>query len=69
MFKLVDKRYQLNEFALVKSREELKVSRSQFAFKCNWSYQYQWRLESGKYETISEATKNVIEGTLNENRM
>ena len=67
MFELIDHRYKLDCFALSDAREALDLTRGEFAHACGWSYQYQWRLEAGMYETISESTKNVIEDVLKGN--
>ena len=64
MFKLIDQRYELDCYALADAREKSGLSRSEFAYACNWSYQYQWKLETGSYATVSESTKNVIDDVL-----
>ena len=65
MFELIDKRYKINGRKLQLKRESLKINMSQFAYACNWTLSYQWKLENNYIYTISESTKNVIEDVLN----
>lgn len=64
MFKLTDTRYRINGRKLAQAREAMGLNQSQFAYACDWSSSYQWQLENGRVDAVSEATKNVIEGVL-----
>lgn len=68
MFKLVDTRYKIDSEKLRLAREKKNLNQSEFAFACGWSPQYQWRLENFYVESVSEATKNVIEDVLKESK-
>ena len=65
LFKLVDQRFKFTGIELARARYKLNLNQSEFAYKCGWTAQYQWNLENDTYESISEATKNVIESMLN----
>lgn len=64
MFKLKDQRYAVDGSALRDERKRLGVKVSVFADACGWSAAYQYKLERGEIETVSESTKCVIECTL-----
>jgi len=64
MFTLVDQRYKLDGPALMRARLEKNLTLTKFAEACAWSPAYQWKLEGHEIESISEATKNVIEDVL-----
>jgi transcriptional regulator with XRE-family HTH domain len=64
IFKLHDKRYELNGAALKEARARAQLTLKEVANKCGWSIQYQWRLENGLVQFVCEATKNVIECAL-----
>jgi len=66
MFKLSDQRYKIDGAKLQHARENIKMNMSQFAYACGWTCGYQWQLENGRVVTVSESTKKVIEGVLNE---
>ena len=66
MFKLIDTKYRIDGRKLQLAREKLGFNQSEFAYACDWTPQYQWRLENDRVETVSEGTKNVIEGVLRE---
>jgi transcriptional regulator with XRE-family HTH domain len=67
MFELHDQRYVLNGRLLAAARRKLELTMSEFAARCDWSPQYQWKLEHGEGQnTVSEGTKNVIENALKE---
>jgi len=61
MFKLIDTRYKIDGRRLQLTRERLGLNMSQFAYACGWSCSYQWQLENGRVDSVSEATKNVVE--------
>lgn len=63
-FKLVDTRYRVDGRELAWTREGLGLNQSQFAYACGWSSGYQWQLENGRVDSVSEATKNVIEDVI-----
>lgn len=64
MFTLVDTRYKIDSRKLRLAREETGKNQSEFAYACGWTPQYQWRLENDYVDSVSEATKNVIEDVL-----
>ena len=66
MFKLIDQRYQLDGRELARRRHETGLNMSEFAYRCGWTCSYQWKLENDFVDTVSEGTKNVIEGALRE---
>ena len=61
MFELTDKRYKIDGGKLARAREKTGLNQSEFAYSCGWTSGYQWQLENGRVDTVSEATKNVIE--------
>ena len=66
IFKLHDQRYSINGQELARARATTGLNMSEFAYKCGWSCSYQWQLENDLVESVAEATRNVIEGTLRE---
>ena len=64
IFKLHDQRYSVDGRELARMRVEMGKNMSEFAHKCGWTCSYQWQLENDIVESVSEATKNVIEGAL-----
>ena len=68
MFKLCNQQYKLDSKALTRSRlDNTDMSIKRMAALCGWSYTYQWQLENGFVETVSEETKRVIEEVLKDN--
>lgn len=67
VFTMHEKRYRLNGQQLANVRRRTtELTSQQFAGACGWSPSYQSRLERGLVDTVSEATKNVIETVLRE---
>ena len=64
IFKMIDQRFQSNGRALARGRAATGLNMSEFAYKCGWTCSYQWKLENDRVETVSEGTKNVMEGVL-----
>lgn len=64
VFRLTDTRYRVDGRKLAEAREKTGLNQSQFAYACDWSSSYQWQLENGRVDEVSEATKNVIEHVL-----
>lgn len=64
IFKLHDQRYSIDGRELARARAETRLNMSEFAYRCGWTCAYQWQLENDRVESVSEATKNVIEGEL-----
>ena len=64
IFKLHDQRYSVDGRELARARAETGKNMSEFAYRCGWSCSYQWQLENDRVGSVSEATKNVVEGAL-----
>lgn len=64
IFKIIDKRYQIDGRELARSRAKTSLNMSEFAYRCGWSCSYQWKLENDRVDTLSEGAKKVIEGVL-----
>ena len=64
MFTLVDQRFTFVGKDLARARSKQNLNISEFAYKCEWTPQYQWNLENDVYESIPESTKKVIESIL-----
>lgn len=54
------RRYRYDPLILCRMRETLKLSVEQFAAIAGWSSIYQYKLESGFYETISQSKKDEL---------
>lgn len=61
LFTPIEQRYKINVHLFTMIRESLNLSVAQFADIIGWSSSYQYRLESGKIEAISEKVKKEIE--------
>jgi len=58
--KIVEIRYEINPYELTRLRESLHFTVEQFAAIVGWSKSYQYKLESGFYNSISEKTMKEI---------
>ena len=69
IFKLIEKRYQLDHVALRAARMETGLSQSSFATYCRWSSAYQNKLEGGSVQTLSEQSATIILDVLRKNNV
>lgn len=69
VFKLCDRRFQLDSEALRARRQAAGASQTEFAVMCGWSSAYQCRLENAWCDRpleVSESTALIVDGVLRE---